>query len=205
MLSYLLWSVIPPLWRIQKELPPPFLSLTDRDRRKTPFQMIQFDHTEATLRFCVLHRRCPIFRFASDDFQVKIFRQINQAQVLWEEVSRQTRGDEQHKKAYNCSDLWVPPLFLSRPLWDEEVHCSAKFADWWRAVASAHRHAAASSSSWLTSLFSMRCCFCGLEKSYILHIAIELGALIMNKTLLRCKNTTWQLHLLLLTVQAHPM
>jgi hypothetical protein len=38
MLSYLLRSVIPPLRRIQKELPPPFLSLTYRDCKKTSFQ-----------------------------------------------------------------------------------------------------------------------------------------------------------------------
>jgi hypothetical protein len=32
--NYLLQSMIPPLWRIQKELPPQFLSLTSRNCRK---------------------------------------------------------------------------------------------------------------------------------------------------------------------------
>jgi hypothetical protein len=34
MFNYLLQSMIPPLWRIQKELPPQFLSLTSRNCRK---------------------------------------------------------------------------------------------------------------------------------------------------------------------------
>ncbi len=29
----------------------------------------------------------------------------------WEVGSRQTQRQEQHKKAYDCHDLWVPPLF----------------------------------------------------------------------------------------------
>jgi hypothetical protein len=41
--------------------------------QKSSFQVIKFDHIEATLRFFVLHRNCPLILFALDDFQVKIF------------------------------------------------------------------------------------------------------------------------------------
>ncbi len=64
MFSYLLRSVIPPLGRIQKELPPQFLSLNSRNCRKTSYQIMYFDQTEATVRYFILHRLCPIFGFA---------------------------------------------------------------------------------------------------------------------------------------------
>jgi hypothetical protein len=35
---------------------------------------------------------------------------------------------EQHKKAYNCHDLWVPPLFLFSVVW-KEVWCTVKVGD----------------------------------------------------------------------------
>jgi hypothetical protein len=54
-----LWSHHHILWRIQKDLPPQFLSLTCRDCRKTSFQIIvEFDHIEARMRYCILHRMC---------------------------------------------------------------------------------------------------------------------------------------------------
>jgi hypothetical protein len=48
--------------------------------------------------------------------------------------------EEQHKKAHNCCDLWVPPLFLSGVLWEEVVD------DGYSAIVGAHKHIAASSS-----------------------------------------------------------
>ncbi len=100
-----------------------------------------------------------------------------------------------------CLDLSVLHLFLSGAFW-EAVQCTARVDNGYSAITGAHRHEAASSSwltslflmlwscsSWLISLFPMwwwSCCFCGLEKSCILHMAIELAVLMM-KTFL-CKN-----------------
>jgi hypothetical protein len=40
------------------------------------------------------------------------FRESNfSANKPWEVGSRQTQRQERHKKAHNCHDLWVPPLF----------------------------------------------------------------------------------------------
>jgi hypothetical protein len=62
-------------------------------------------------------------------------------------------------------------------------------------VLGAHKCIAAS-SSWSTSFLSMwwwTCCyFCGLEKGWILHMAVELGARMIKKVLLLRKNP-WQL------------
>jgi hypothetical protein len=54
MVNYLLWSLIPPLWR--KELPPQFLSLTSRNCRKTSNQIMYFCHIEAAMSYCILYR-----------------------------------------------------------------------------------------------------------------------------------------------------
>jgi len=91
--TYLLWSMIPPLWRIHKELPPQFLSLTSRDCRKTSFQIMYFDHIEATMRYCIfLHRLSPTFWFDKEYIPIIKSGQDfwgNNTYVLWEEVSTQ--------------------------------------------------------------------------------------------------------------------
>jgi hypothetical protein len=70
MFSYLLWSVVPPMRRIHKELAPQFLCVTSRDCRQTSFQVVHFDHIEVTMRsYCISHTTCAIFPFDSEDIR----------------------------------------------------------------------------------------------------------------------------------------
>ncbi len=84
MFRYLVWSLIPPLWRNSWHS----FSLTSRDCRKTSFQIMYFDHIEVMVRHCILHRLCPIFWFECEDITMIRSRLFNkQTQVLWERGS----------------------------------------------------------------------------------------------------------------------
>jgi hypothetical protein len=70
MFSYLLWSVIPPLWSIYKKLPPQFLSVTSSNCRNTSYQIMRSDPMETTTKYCILHRLCLMFPFASEERRI---------------------------------------------------------------------------------------------------------------------------------------
>jgi hypothetical protein len=91
-----------------------------------PFKSCIFYHIEATMRYCVLNRMCPIFRFDSEDTRSTFFGKRPTSTVRRRQKTDTQRGT--NKKAYNCRDLWVQPLFLSSGLW-EELRCIAKVVD----------------------------------------------------------------------------
>jgi hypothetical protein len=62
--------MIPTLRRIPKELLPLFLCVSSRDCRKTSYEMVNSDHIEARMRYCILHRLYPASRFDRDDIIV---------------------------------------------------------------------------------------------------------------------------------------
>jgi hypothetical protein len=184
MFNYLLWSVIPPLRRIQKELPPrsQFLPLTFTNcKRNFLSNHILWPHSgyDEVLHLAYIMSNLSIcFRRYHYVHLRSWFRQTNHMYCkAWEE--------RKHKKAYKGFDLSVPHSFLTGALC-EEVRCIAKVGDGYRAIAGAHRYVAVSASR-STSLFPMwwwSFCFSVLEKSCILHTAIAFAALIM-KTFLR--------------------
>jgi len=57
-------------WRIPKELLPQFFCVTSRDWRKTSSQIVNSDHIEARMRYCILHRLYPASRFDWDNITV---------------------------------------------------------------------------------------------------------------------------------------
>lgn len=103
MFGYLIWYVIPPLWRIQKEL-----SLTCKGCKKLPFQLIKFDHIEATLRPCLAQKLCIIFIcfgwFSGQNLSVNKPHRHN---ILWAGGHEQTQREEQHNKAYKSYLLHI--------------------------------------------------------------------------------------------------
>jgi hypothetical protein len=173
MFNYLLWSVILPLRRIQKKLPPQsqFLPLTFTNCKRNFLsnhvlrphrgydEVLHLAYIVSNLSICF--RRYHYVNVRS------WFRQTNHTYCkAWEE--------RKHKKAYNGLDLSVRCALRRSAL-----YCKS------RAIAGAHRHIAVSSRS--TSLFSMwwwSFCFSVLEMSCILHTAIAFAALMM-KTFLR--------------------
>ncbi len=101
MFSYPLSSVIsPPLQRIQKELAPQFLSLTSRNCRKTSYQIMYFYHIEATMRYCILHRWCPVsFTYSRRCHynQVKVVRQTKDTYCDKKAVERERAANNTRK------------------------------------------------------------------------------------------------------------
>jgi len=102
--SYLLWSVIPPLWRIQKELPPQLLSLSSRNCRKNflPNHVLQSYRSHDDKLW---HRLCPKLTICSRRYhynrQVKIFRQTLKLREKEGERERKKKAvdrEEQQKK-----------------------------------------------------------------------------------------------------------
>ncbi len=100
MFSCLLWSVIPPLQRIQKELAPQFLSLTSRICRETSYQIMYFYHIEATMRYRILHRWRPVsFTYSRRCHynQVKVVRQTKDTYCNKKAVERERAANNTRK------------------------------------------------------------------------------------------------------------
>jgi hypothetical protein len=90
----------PPLQRIQKELAPQFLSLTSRNCRKTSYQIMYFYHIEATMRYCILHRWCPVsFTYSRRCHynQVKVVRQTKDTYCDKKAVERERAANNTRK------------------------------------------------------------------------------------------------------------
>jgi hypothetical protein len=139
-------------------------SLWPTATRKSSFQIILFDHIEATLRFCVSHRRCPSFDLLPTIFTsalCKIFRQIKQLHVLWEELweegSRQTQRGIKQESLQLLWSMSAASVSIPCALGRSAVFCKSC---WW--------------VKWNCGCTQTRSCKLLLIELPPLHVAVEL-------------------------------